>query len=127
MTGRRVISALLGACLGSFALATPAFASEPAPGQDNPKTSGPLVAHLASYRSKAQAEQAWLKLADNYSSILYFQPLVYQISLDKKGEYWRVTAEGDEALVRSLCRSMQAQKLYCLLMDREGTFLHGKP
>jgi hypothetical protein len=73
------------------------------------------AAHLASYRSKATAERGWRILADAYSSVLYFHPVIREVDLPGKGHFFRLYADGDQQLLVSLCDSMRQRALYCVL------------
>lgn len=77
-----------------------------------------VMAHLASYRSRAAAERGWHILTDQYSSILYTRAELRIVQLGAKGEWWRVYADGDQTIVRMLCDSMKQRKLYCTLHDK---------
>lgn len=79
-----------------------------------------VVAHLASYRSQAAAENGWRVLADKYSSVLYTKADVRIVQLGPKGQWWRLYAVGDQHIVRMLCDSMRQRKLYCQLHDGES-------
>lgn len=81
---------------------------------------GEVMAHLASYRSQAAAEQGWRVLTDRYSSVLYTKADVRIVQLGAKGQWWRLYADGDQNIVRMLCDSMKQRKLYCQLHDRES-------
>lgn len=98
-----LILALFAACVG------PALSAEPE-----------VMAHLASYRSKAGAEKGWRVMAETYSSVLYFEPEVLRIEIVEKGEFFRLYAAGDQELVRMLCGSLNERSLYCALHRRDA-------
>lgn len=79
---------------------------------------GEVLAHLASYRSKAAAERGWHVLTDQYSSILYTRAELRIVQLGAKGEWWRIYADGDQKILHMLCDSMKQRKLYCVLHDK---------
>lgn len=74
-------------------------------------------AHLASYRSRESAEKGWRAMTELYSSVLYFQPTFRIVDLAGKGRFFRLYAQGDQALMRLLCDSLRRRKLYCVLHD----------
>ncbi len=90
------------------------FAPAAAAAQDAPS---PIMAHLASYKSRVNAEKGWRVLADQYSSVLYFQPQLRIVDIDGKGQFFRLYAEGDEELMRLLCDSLAQLKRYCVLHE----------
>ncbi len=98
-----------------LAAAPAAQAQEARAAVTGPKT----MAHLASYRGLEAAERGWRVMTELYSSVLYFQPELRIVDLDGKGQWFRLYAEGDQALMRLLCDSLTARKLYCVLHDRE--------
>lgn len=75
------------------------------------------LAHLASYKSRDNAERGWRILTDQYSSVLYFKPAMRIVDLDGKGRFFRLYAEGDQELMRMLCASLVQRRLYCVLHD----------
>lgn len=76
-----------------------------------------IEAHLASYRHKADAERGWKVLSESYSSVLYFRAAIREVDLPGKGmgHFFRLYADGEPDMLQSLCRSMQARKLYCVI------------
>ena len=111
---------LLRLSLFSILLALPAaaFAADSAPPeligpQALAKTGDMASVHLASYRSRDMAEKGWKVLDDHYSGLIYFKPVIREVDLPGKGHFYRLFAEGEPAMIASLCASLKARKLYC--------------
>ena len=81
------------------------------------KTNGPKPGvHLASYRSKRQAERGWAQIRRAHSQILGDLPHeVTRVSLGRKGTYYRLKVgpvpSNDDA--RSLCKKLKLRRQFC--------------
>lgn len=92
-----------------LALSVPAWAEDAA----TAPAASPAAVHIASYKSKATADLGWRVLADHYSGLLYAAPEIREVDLPGKGHFYRLFASGDPDLIKTLCASLKAHKLYC--------------
>lgn len=92
------------------AAATPAVA---------PAKGGAYKVQIASVPSQEQAEKEWTKAKSANSDLLgALSPSIQRADLGAKGIYYRVQAGplADDAAAKSLCSSLQARKIGCLVV-----------
>ena len=92
-----------------------AVAAPPAPSA----ASGGFAAHLASFRSEADAKAAWTGFVGKYPSLAGRQPVITIADLPGKGRYFRLFASptGDRSQANTLCQSLKSAGLsYCAPM-----------
>ncbi len=81
------------------------------------RLSGPQPGvHLASYRSRKDAERGWSQLRRAHKSALSgLQPEISKINLGKKGVFYRLKAGplADKAEAAGLCRSLKKRRQFC--------------
>ncbi|GAA0586430.1 hypothetical protein GCM10009099_25170 [Caenispirillum bisanense] len=99
---------------GPIVVAPPAAATPAAP---SAAAGGPVVLHLASYKSKAAAESGWSALRGRFSSVLSgLAPQYTEVDLGPgKGTFWRLSAGpvSDSAAAERLCGQLAGQGQYC--------------
>jgi len=96
-------------------LTPPVQADEPVEAEET----APLAqAHLASYRSEADAQRGWQVLTGYYSGLLQLEQAIVEVDLPRKGHFYRLYAVGDQDMVARLCRSLKQRKLACDLSGR---------
>lgn len=87
------------------------------------RLSGPQPAlHLASYRSKKDAERGWTQLRRAYKRELAdLQSEITKVNLGPKGIFYRLKAGplADKAEAKSLCRKLKRKRQFC-----EPTFMN---
>ncbi len=81
------------------------------------KMSGPQPAiHLASYRSKKQAERGWSQIRRAHGGLLgEFDHSVARVKLGKKGTYYRLKAGPlpDASAAKDMCRKLKRRRQFC--------------
>ncbi len=81
------------------------------------KMEGPQPAvHLASYRSKKQAERGWAQIRRAHNSLIgELDHAVYKVSLGKKGTYYRLKAGPfpDAGTAKDMCRKLKRRRQFC--------------
>ena len=96
----------------------PAPKVEPAPVAVAPATSGERV-QLGAFRSNAEAEKNWKKIARAHSSLLKGKPhQVVRADLGSKGVFYRLRVAGfnDAEAAKELCKSLSAKGQGCFLV-----------
>lgn len=77
---------------------------------------GPVVLHLASYKSKGAAEAGWADLRARLKALSALSPQYTEVDLGAgRGTYWRLNAGplSDQAAAERLCGQLAAQGQYC--------------
>jgi tetratricopeptide (TPR) repeat protein len=81
------------------------------------KMSGPQPAiHLASYRSKKQAERGWAQIRRAHGGLIgKLDHAVVKVKLGKKGTYYRLKAGPmpDANAAKDMCRKLKRRRQYC--------------
>ncbi|HEX9703511.1 MAG TPA: tetratricopeptide repeat protein [Rhodospirillales bacterium] len=88
-------------------------------------SSGPKPGvHLASYRSKQQADRGWEQIQKAHKAILEgLEHEVVKVNLGRKGTYYRLKAGplDDQNAAKEMCRKLKARRQFC-----EPTVLEGE-
>lgn len=79
-----------------------------------------LVAHLASYRSRARAESGWKLLARKHAALALLRPAIVVTEIAEKGTFFRLYALGDRPGVEQACRALRDASVYCALKRLPG-------
>ena len=113
-------TAIEGAMQPKSAAPAPSTAAKPlTPGEQMaaPKRLGPQPGvHLASYRSRKQADRGWAQLRRAHRNLLgKLKPEVSEINLPGKGIYYRLKVGplGDHAAAAELCRQLKRRRQFC--------------
>ena len=105
------------------AMAPAPVSSSPAETEALAQLSGPQPAvHLASYKSRKDAERGWSQLRRAHKSELsYLQSEISEISLGAKGVFFRLKAGPltDKGAATALCRQLKTRRQFC-----EVTFIN---
>lgn len=90
-------------------------AAKPAPGG---KTPGAAMVQLASFRTRAEVDAAWKRLAAKQGDLLKgVSPTVIEADLPKRGHFFRLRiAAGSMAQARELCAALKARGEDCLVV-----------
>lgn len=99
----------------SFVAVETVFENE-ATGANIPTKSILFGVHLASYRKTGEAVNGWKDLQGNNPDLLgLLEPRVDKVSIDGKGEFFRLIAGGfaTEEKAEALCSTLKQKKIYC--------------
>ncbi len=81
------------------------------------KSSGPSPAiHLASYRTRKNADQGWTKIARAHKSLISgLEHKVTRVNLGRKGTYYRLKAGPfkNAAQAKAMCRKLKRRRQFC--------------
>lgn len=96
----------------------------PAKPQEMMKSSGPSPAvHLATFRSRKQANRGWRQIKRTHKAILGgLDHQVTRVNLGKKGTYYRLKAGPlkDAVAAKAVCRKLKRRRQYCQPTVIEG-------
>ena len=94
-----------------------AAAPTPAPASEAAASTGPQPAvHLASYRSRKDADRGWAQLRRAHRSLLgQFRHEITKVNLGRKGTYYRLKVGPVEsaAAASDLCRKLKKRRQFC--------------